>query len=467
MRVEDYLRKRTKSIVFAIFFISIGLRLILAYINRDANDDHLQVINWIVDKHQIPQKTDCWECFQPKFFYVLSADIIAGLNIQSTEHRIMAIQFMNVILGFLTIFLFWMFIKKQPLNDKTKLLLFAYFAFNPCLAGINVQATNDTMEIFFGVLAVYFCDVFFSKTTIFNFTFLLFAALGAALTKATGIMLFIVIAIFFAIKIFAQAEARKKLSLFIFLLTALAGFFGVVVIAGGYYSYYRQYNSIPGSVLEKAPPPLFFQDTYPAGIRPGVINMAESFFTFRYFDMIIRPSIPNGMNDYPLHRTSLWSQLYGRTVFLQFDQWPPTWQTDNPAIMAIGRVLIILGLVPLLLFLSGLWNGIYLFSKNILKKSRTYLAYDINYLHLGVTLAFLAAIVKYTYDYRAFSAMKAIYIFPGFISYIKLFSNGYSSVKNNTLTKSINLVLLTMIVFSVIDIGCLILQLHYPHYFRS
>ncbi len=451
--------KKTRAILLIVFILSIGLRLVLAYLTREANDNHMEVISWIADKHQLPDKNDCWECFQPKFFYSISAGIITLFDVQTPEHRIMAIQFFNVLLGFFTIFLFWKFIKKQSFGEITKILLFSFFAFNPSLVGINIQSTNDTMEIFFGVMAIYYCDSFFKSTKIIDFVLLLVALLAAALTKATGILLFIVIAVFFIFKIFSQPERYQKLRLAKFFASSILCFFFIVLFAGGYYTYFKKYNSLPSSVWNKDPAPFFFKDSYIA--RPGVMNMATGFFTFRYFDMIRQPYINNECDNYPLHRTSLWSQLYGRTVFLQFDQWPPAWQTHAPVVIFVGRVLIALGIVPLFLFLWGFGRGIIDFVKNILKKGSAYLAEENNYLHIGVTVALFSVIVKYCHDYRDFSAMKSIYIFPGFISYIKLFMDGYESVKGFLLKRLINIVLIIMVVFSILDIGHLIYQLQY------
>ncbi len=456
--------KRKRTIVIAILFISLGLRLVLAFINRQANDDHMEVINWIVSKG-IPQKNDCGICYQPKFFYVISADILTNLSIESSIHRIIAIQLFNALLGFFTIIFFWKFIDKQPFKDSTKLLLFAFFAFNPCLTAINIQATNDTLVILGGVMSVYFCDLFFKNITLDNFIFLMVSLFICSLTKTTGILIFLVVSVFFILKIIAQPNINQKLQLSKYFVSSILILTGVVIFAGGYYTYYKNYKSLPTSAWSNAdPPPSFFKETtFSVGFpgRPGVLNIAKGFFTFRYFDMIRQPYINNEVDNYPIHRTSLWSQLYGRTVFLHFDQWPPTWQTQAPFIIFVGRVLIILGVIPLFLFLSGLAGGIFLFFKNILKSGKTYLASENNYLHLGITLALFAATIKYSYDIRDFSAMKSIYIFPGFICFIKLIADGYASVKFRKLTRIVNIGLVVMIAFSIIDIGYLIYQLKY------
>src|SRR5690349_24802247 len=108
--------KWQKSLVIVIFFFSLTLRLILCLLNRQANDDHLEAISWIVDKHEIPGKLDCWECFQPKAFYLLNAGIIKLFNLKSAESRIIAVQLLNFFLSFFILLFLWKFIKKQGLS---------------------------------------------------------------------------------------------------------------------------------------------------------------------------------------------------------------------------------------------------------------------------------------------------------------------------------------------------------------
>lgn len=434
-----------------------GLRLVLAFLNRDANDNHIEVINWIVDKHELPEKNDCGQCYHLKLFYVLSAGIIKSFHLTSNASRIVSIQLFNVILGFLTLLFFWKFINKYPVNEKIKIITFAFFAFNPCLAGINVQVTNDTLEIFSGVLVVYFTDILLKDLRAKYALGLLLSLIIAAMTKATGLVLFAIVSIVLILKILSKSSKKKRTILLKYFLTIFLVFVAIVPYAGGYYTYYKKYKSLPTSMWGYDPPPKFFESTFTN--RPGIRNMAEGFFTFQYLDMIRQPYINNESDNFPLHRTSLWSQLYGRTVFMHFDQWPGSWQTTSPVIINVGRVLIILGIIPLLLFLHGLFKGLSQAVKRFFKKGISSLSKSNDYIHLIVTVVFLLCSVKYSYSIRDFSAMKSIYIFPGFISYIKFFLDRYSSIQSQKTFRIISAVLITMVILSIYDIGYLTYQL--------
>ncbi len=449
--------KNTPKIVLWIFFLSVSLRLVLAFHNRGANDNHIEVINWIVDKHELPVKEDCWQCYQLKFFHILSAGIIETFHATSIKSRIILVQLFNVILGLFTLLFFWKFIKKYPIAENIKIITFAFFAFNPCLAGINIQITNDTLEIFSGVLVIYFTDLFLTDLKVKYALLLLISLIIAAITKTTGLILFGMVSIVFILKILSQSTKQKKTVLLKYFLIIFFVFVSIVPFAGGYYSYYQKYKTIPTSAWEKDTPPKFFKSTYVW--RPGLRNMWDGYFTFRYLDMIRQPYINNESDNYPLHRASLWSQLYGRTAFMHFDQWPPSWQTKAPLIINIGRILIIFGIIPLLVLLLGLFNSLYQTIKKFFINGISSLSESNDYLHLIVTVGFLCCSVMYSYNIRDFSSMKSIYIFPGFICYIKLFLDKYSSLQSKLILKILSTVLITLTILCFFDISYLVYQL--------
>lgn len=449
--------RNERRIVILIFIFAMLLRGALCYLNREANDNHIDVVNWIVDKHVLPGKNDCWSCYQPKLYYVVCAGLVTLFGVEEFHQRILVMQLVNLVITFFILLLFLKFINKQNINAGSKVLTFAFFAFNPCLIGINAQGTNDTPVIFCGILAVYVADSFFREMKFSGAIVLTIALIAGALTKASALVLAGAISIIFMLKILAEYSTAVKWTAAKYLLILVISFLLIVPFAGGYYGNYKQYGSLTLSTWNKDPKPFFFKTT--PLTRPGLQNMFDGFFTFRYFDMIRQPYINNEWNNYPLHRTSLWSQLYGRTVFMHFDQWPPGWQSQDTLIIIIGRILIILGIVPLTLFLMGLINSLD-FIRNFFRRNRAYFASPENYLHLIIVMALLASSVFYTYNYRDFSSMKSFYIFPGLLSFIKFFSDGLASLKSRIIISITETVLLLMILLSIADVVFLIYQLY-------
>src|SRR5258706_622036 len=96
-----------------IFVVSLCLRLGLSLYNREANDPHMPVIRYIMKNNKLPEKMDCWECFQPKLFHYTVAKLldIMRLNRRNDEEvqKIVA-QLVNFLAGFVMMIVAGIFI---------------------------------------------------------------------------------------------------------------------------------------------------------------------------------------------------------------------------------------------------------------------------------------------------------------------------------------------------------------------
>lgn len=93
----------------------------------------------------------------------------------------------------------------------------------------------------------------------------------------------------------------------------------------------------------------FFEPTVVG--RPGVISIEDAYLTFRWIDLLLHPQIDGRLALEPRHRGSLWTQLYGRANFAQFERHPRSWQTDSTLVLGLARVTFVLALWPMLLWL--------------------------------------------------------------------------------------------------------------------
>jgi hypothetical protein len=147
------------KILFLItFLLSCALRVAFVRVNRESNDNHVQVVKIILSTGHLPEKKDCSECFQPKLYHFTVAKIIQGfgwMNINLNRRTLVA-EFINLLAGIMTLVVVFDLIKRLPVrNEWLKFLAFALVALNPQLIGINSQATNDTFLILFSTLALY------------------------------------------------------------------------------------------------------------------------------------------------------------------------------------------------------------------------------------------------------------------------------------------------------------------------
>jgi len=204
--------------------------------------------------------------------------------------------------------------------------------------------------------------------------------------------------------------------IFLGLFILVSVFMSVVPFAGPYWSTYQKSGSPFSTNITKDPAPPFAKDTFVR--RPGITSIISGYFTFRFIDLIQNPHINKEETGYHLNRTSLWSQLYGRLNFIQFSSGPPTWYSNNPFVLNVGRSIFILALLPLFMLLSGFWSTLltaWREREQVNSESRVFVVF---------ALGFLLMLIKLSYEYRDFCTMKIIYIFPGILCAVKFFASG-------------------------------------------
>ncbi len=450
-------KSRERILLILVFMLSLSTRFALSFYNREANDNHMEVITWIVDKNEVPVKENCWECSQPKLYYLLNAAVINLLHIENADKRIVCVQMVNFFFSILLLIFAWAFIRNQNFEYHIKILGFCLVAFNPCLTGINAQATNDTLEILAGTMTIYFADIFFRRFKYSHLAGLTLSLVLACITKGSGLSLALALFIVFVIYIVITPNVlRKKLLMSFAIFTVV--FFSIVPFAGGYFNNYKKYdNAFINNISKMDSPPEFFHRTYP--IRPGITSVVDGYFTFRIFDMFKQPYITNGNEGYSLHRTSLLSQLYGRTFFLHFDQHPGSWATMNPNVLLTGKILLGLGLFPLIVFLVGLYFYLKDFIASVNKRDALSVFTNYHWMHFFLFSACMLFIIKYTYNYRDFSTMKSIFIFPVLLSIVTIFMKGFSKIRKILFTRVMTIALSCLTILSLLDVFFLIGQL--------
>ena len=395
------------------FILAIALRVLLALVNREANDNHLQVISMIADSGVNPGRDDCWECFQPKFYHAVCALMIRMLGLGPGVPRILLAQFVNVAAGIATLVFLRRFIARLAVPPLPAFWAFALIALNPGLVGIDGQATNDSFVILFSTAALYFTWLVVREYSTRALGWMTLFTVLAAVTKGSGLVVFVVELLVLIMALAGAARRQHLLSI-----AVLAGvFLATVPFLGPYARYYRLYGSPLVVSIPHDPPPAVFTETYPADA--GVTSVAQAYFTFRLFDLIREPVIRTGSVGYPQHRTSLWSQLYGRAHFAQFGQWPPSWASSGPRTLAVGRAILVLALFPLLCGLAGIGRAV----RNLLRK-----APSDSWVFLVFGAGFFGMIVKYTYDYRCYCTMKAIFVFPALLCAARFFVDGFEPI---------------------------------------
>ena len=419
----------TRSLTRVVLVLAVLLRVTLALVNRESNDDHIQVARFIVAQGRLPVINECAQCYQPKLYHLSVAALGALLPHPSRDALSVTGQLMNVAAGLATLWIVFLFLRRYVADPTTRALALGLTALNPELASINGMATNDSFVILWGTVAVYGAVRFLETPEL---RYLALAAVGAVLaplSKGNGLVaataVMGVLAVSAGVRLHAREPgARRFAACAVGLCLA---WFATAPWAGQYLDNAGRAGSPFAVRWSPDPWPNVWEQTHLR--RPGVTSIVHSFLTFRIVDLVVHPMIDHSAEPKHVHRTSLWSQLYGRAHFAHFPAWPRTWtQVDHGFIQAVGRAILVLALVPTaLLILGGVlrlaeWSRSLPDLRRVLCQSPMW-ALDV------VAVAFLAFIVVYSARYRDFSTMKTIFVLPGLLAFVHWFLRGYTAVR--------------------------------------
>jgi len=406
-----------------VFAVGVLLRLYLAVVNREANDDHLAVIRIIAFQHHLPRLREAWEGFQPKLYHVSVAMLWNLSPWQSSTARILIAQLVACAAGIATLFIVREALIRRGVSPPIRLLVFALVALNPALIGLSAQATNDSFVIMFSTLALDRAVEFFRSGGRRDFILMSASVVLAALSKGNALVVFLAITVTLVHAIVRRQaipglSRRQVMALSAVFVTIFIVFTATL---GSYRSNWEDTGN-PFSVNgDPAPMPHLIKRTYV--YRPGTTSIVDTYFTFRFVDMLEHPMITNDVDVYPQHRTSLWSQLYGRAHLAHFAQHPPSWRNTSPLVLAVARLILVLALLPTAFLLVGMLRavaGVTMPTWRGVSPRRETLDQELLAL---IAVGFIAFIVLYSLRYRDFSTMKAEFLFPGLLAYVFFFAD--------------------------------------------
>jgi hypothetical protein len=406
-----------------VFALGVLLRLFLAVVNREANDDHLTVIRIIAFEHHLPRLREAWEGFQPKLYHLSVAALWNLSPWQSPTARIVIAQLVACAAGIATLFIVRQALIRRGISPPIRLLAFALVALNPALIGLSAQATNDSFVIMFSTLALDRAYEFFRSGARRDFVIMTASVILAALSKGNGLVVFLAITITLGHAVIRPNAipglSRRRVAA---LSAGFVAIFLVFAVAFGSYRANWEDTGNPFSINgEPAPMPHWIEKTYV--YRPGTTSIADTYLTFRFVDLLEHPTITNDPDIYPQHRTSLWSQLYGRAHIAHFAQHPPSWKNMSPLVLNVSRLILVLALLPTAFLLAGILRAVAEVAMSAWQRvSAKEVTLDQELLAL-VALGFIGFVVVYSLRYRDFSTMKAEFLFPGLLAYVFLFAN--------------------------------------------
>ena len=416
---------KQRTIILIAFLVCLVPRVILTVINKTANDDHIEPILLWNEKGLYPATKDCWECFQPPFYYGVVKSVAVFVNANTEDEMRIVFQWLNFSVGFFCLLLLFLFQFKSSLPFKWNLSLALFWGLNPKLIAISIQATNDIPVIALGMVFTLLLLKWIENKSNVLFALILLIFLLASITKGNGLVLFFILAAVLIFLFFTKKISFSALSLKIVLLLALIP---VIAFLGGYYGKYKNYGNPFFTNLSVAPAPNFFTPDSAQGFRKGVTTVWDSFFSFKIKSLIEQPYNVNDLSDtYPAHRTSFFTQLYGQFSNASFECAPPSWSVKDESAMNFIRANYLLQLPLLLLFLFGIFAVL----KQVVKERSPQ---DFN--HLAMFLIYLVFVARYAYNIRDFANMKLIFLFPALLSMMYFLWKGIAQLKSLVLNNA-------------------------------
>ena len=411
--------------------IGVALRVYLSLVNAEANDDHLRVVTIIAEEHRMPRLREAWEGFQPKLYHTVVAVLWKVSPWESWPQRVRIAQFASCAAGILTLLVLRRSLAQMSLTPATRLTTLALVSFNPALIGLSAQATNDAFVILFGTVALACALRVFRDGSAWSFTAMTAAAALATISKGNGLVVvaavvataLLVIVGSDSTGVFSRPRAVRYTAVFVIVVLATA------VGLGSYRSNWEDTGNPFAINGERAPRPSFIEETYV--YRPGVTSIAHAYLTFRLSNMLRHPTTDNGMDAYPRHRTSLWSQVYGRAHVAHFSQHPPSWKNTTGVVLMLTRAILLAALVPTLLLVVGMTRAALGLVRSAVRGGAEGPAPEV-----VLTMAAwgsLAFLVLYSISYRDFATMKAEFLFPALLAFAWLFGSELDRVRTRTM----------------------------------
>jgi len=448
------------KLTLLLFGLAVVLRLLLCSQNPPNNsfDDHYEPISLILKTGEVPRKDACFECYNPPVFYTISAITANALDAlgcdASTVQKIL--QFQNCFYNILSLLVIFLITKRIPfLTDFPRFIAFGTVCFLPRHIYMAAIFSNDNLCYLGVAICSYLILVIMDRGWNWSRTALL--SITASLTifvKYTGFVVLPMITLPLCIDAIRQSPERKNkyfVMLFVTLLPPL-------LLLGSYMmNNYDEYGKM-----------LPWNDNF---INTSQVQPRDSeplnFVSFTPWQYMRQPLQTPGQ----LH--SFWTLIYTNTwfdtepKFLHFTDWDKDWwnlywswrtgETTFPAgrtplsglthIVAIG--LLTLGIIPLCMVISGLYNTI----RTILLSKEDFFRHKPVFQFFILLVTNTTIVIWLAVKAPVFSSMKASYLLSSLPAFGIFNAIGIQLLENKRMMRFVfSLTLVLLVVFTSLHI---------------
>lgn len=414
--------KPKTSWFFYAFILGLMVRGVLYIINDQRNDDHIEPILMWQETGEFPETHECWECFQPKFFYTVIKTANSFFKAGNDREVYLLVQLFNFLYGALLLWLILQFIESLNLRKWTTIALMLFWTLNPELVSINVLASKDTLLFLLGFIILYLTSKLVKQNRLATELLLFATLLVAGITKGNSLAFLGLYIAFVILQIsLKKAGGLKTIVVKSALVIALIVSYSY---GGRYMEKYQTYGDAFRINVQKPQPAKFIGYDTTESIRYGVKDIRSVLTDFPLLSLLKEPYNLNDWTNSQKHRQNIWTQYFGQFTNYMFECYPSKWASINNDYLNFARANILVHLLLFIIFIYGCFISL----KRVFNT-----LYSIDLVHVVSLLAFLVFGIIYSLEYRDFSFMKVMFLYPVYMSLIYLFAQGIVGIKHHRL----------------------------------
>jgi 4-amino-4-deoxy-L-arabinose transferase-like glycosyltransferase len=388
----------------ALVLVAIAMRLnnALRYPSLHGYDSyaHATYIWHLLKAQTVPLASDGWGRFHPPLYYLLCAGLwwtLAWLEPRTVLKIISAtFSMLGLLSAFVSYRLARMYFPKRPILHLAAPLFVLFLPVHlytaPMLGNESLNTVICSLALMYMVMTL--------RTERNAPVIVLGIVLGLGLlTKFTSVVYVMCAGVVLLIW-FARSHKWKRL----FAWTAILAV-SILIIAGPFYARNMRVYGNPVQMSRD----YFATQRIENTITKGRRDLAA----YTSFDTRIlrNPTYISG----PV-LNSVWTGAFATTWYDAEGGWFLPFALGNPVVTRIGQALLILGLVPTILVLVGMAEGV----RHLIVRGWD----DVLVCMAAATVLMLALFVVYTYENRIFTAVKASYLLPAVVPFSFWFTLG-------------------------------------------
>ncbi|MCL2206887.1 MAG: hypothetical protein FWB90_02195 [Fibromonadales bacterium] len=390
-----------KFIATSVILIGILARLILYTYTGPAQNSydtfgHLDYIKIIAEEKRLPNGNECWQCYQPPFYYMAFAVVkkVTDWYESNLTDRIM--QQVNLLLSFMCVALGVALILNLLGNNTRAYLIALVSALWPGFVLVAPHISNDILFYFASLLCMLFAQRYWRTHKNSD---MLLASIGAAIALAAKSNGLVILAAWVIIYILGTMRSLKIGSL----RTLFASILIVVLSIG-----FSHHKMIANLFVEKKLNLVENIGGMPDFLKVG--NKAGNYLYFDLKDYLLEP-YTDPYNDKG-GRQYFWNYALKTSLFGEYKAW------NSP----IGHIVATaLSILALLIFVLALWGIIHAKFKDLPP--------------MIFTVFLFAALIYFRTSYPYASSNNFRYIFPAIFPLVYFSVCGVQILENSRLRK--------------------------------